>query len=150
MLACPPGGLTRLGLNKALGLCRATLLWKDKQSKAELNQDLVTMSRRGLFWKVKKKTPPLMQVRWGDEPRPTLAVPEVTGLPPGVIFHADNLEDVASFEGYCSLLARDGGILVGIIVEQSPHEQLKQEMHHIFLAFKQTNWWQRKVNTHSF
>lgn len=74
-----------------------------------------------------------MELLRGDEPCPGVAVPEVTGLPPGVILHADNLEDVAPFKGYCCILAWNGGILVRIIVKKSPQKQLRKENHLILL-----------------
>lgn len=68
-----------------------------------------------------------MQLLWRDEASSDAAVSKVTGLPPGVVFRADNLEDVASLEGHCCILTWDGRILRGIIVKQGPHEQLKND-----------------------
>lgn len=67
---------------------------------------------------------PLVELPRGDEPSPSVAVPEVTGLPPGVVLHADNLEDVAPFEAYGCVLARNGGIVIGIVVKKSLQKQL--------------------------
>lgn len=74
-----------------------------------------------------------MELLWGDESCPGVAVPEVTGLPPGVILHADNLEDVAPFKGYSCILARNGGIPIRIVVKKSLHKQLRKENHFMFL-----------------
>lgn len=71
--------------------------------------------------------PPLVQLLWGDEPGPSVAVCEETGLPPGVVFGADDPQDVAPFKGHCRVLARDSGVLVRIVVKQSPHKQLGRE-----------------------
>lgn len=79
------------------------------------------------------KWPPLMELLWGDESCPGVAVPEVTGLPPRVILHADNLEDVAPVKGYSCILARNGGILIRIVVKKSLHKQLRKENHLMFL-----------------
>lgn len=70
---------------------------------------------------------PFMQLLRGDEPSSTVAVLEVTGLPPGVILHANNLEDVTPFKGECSVLAWNARILIGIIAKQSSHKQLRKE-----------------------
>lgn len=85
------------------------------------------------YWLKSVKWPPLMELLWGDESCPGVAVPEVTGLPPRVIFHADNLEDVAPVKGYSCILARNGGILIGIVVKKSLHKQLRKENHLMFL-----------------
>lgn len=69
---------------------------------------------------------PFMQLLRGDEPSSTVAVLEVTGLPPGVILHANNLEDVTPSKGECSVLAWNARILIGIIVKQSSHKQLRK------------------------
>lgn len=61
----------------------------------------------------------------GDEPGAGVVAPEATGLPPGVILSAHYLEDVAPCEGHSCLLARDGGILVGVVVKQSLNKQLR-------------------------
>lgn len=53
----------------------------------------------------------------GDESSPAVAAPQAAGLPPGVILSAHHLQDVASCEGQSCLLARDGGILVGVVVK---------------------------------
>lgn len=63
-------------------------------------------------------------LRW-DEPGASVAAPEATGLPPGVILSAHYLEDVASFKGHGRLLARDGGILIGVVVEKGLNKQLR-------------------------
>lgn len=124
-----PGGLTRRGLNRALGRCSATLLSNTERNKAK--EDLTNTSHWYFttlwFCFGLKGTKPLMELLWGDESSPGAAVPEVTGLPPGVILHADNLQDVASFKGYSRILAGNCGILVRIIVKKSPHKQLRKE-----------------------
>ena len=79
---------------------------------------------------------PLMELPRGDEPSPGAAVPEVTGLPPGVVLRADNLEDVAPFEAYGCVLARNGGICVGIVVKKSPQKQLGERTSDWVFAFK--------------
>lgn len=75
------------------------------------------------------KWAPLMELLRGDQPCSSVDVPEVTGLPPGVILHADNLEDVASFKGDSCIFARNGGILIRIIVKKSSQKQLRRENH---------------------
>lgn len=82
-----------------------------------------------------------MELLRRDEPCPGFTVPEVTGLPPGVILLADNLEDVAPFKGYCCILAWDSGILARIVVKKSAYKQLGKEIiEFFFLAVKRTNW----------
>lgn len=56
----------------------------------------------------------------------TLAVSLVTGLPPGVVLRADNLEDVPPPEGHGRVLAGDGGILARVVVEERSDEQLRR------------------------
>lgn len=73
-----------------------------------------------------------MELLWGDESSPGAAVPEVTGLPPGVILHADDLQDVTSFKGYSRILAGNCGILIRIVVKKSPHKQLRKEKPSVF------------------
>lgn len=65
-----------------------------------------------------------MQLRRGDEPRATLAVPLLAGLPPGLVLGADHLEDVPPPEGQGGVPAGDGGVLAGVVVKERPHEQL--------------------------
>lgn len=67
-----------------------------------------------------------MKLRRRDQSRATAAVSLVTGLPPGVVLRADDLEDVAPPEGHRRVLAGDGGILVGVVVEERPDEQLEE------------------------
>lgn len=68
---------------------------------------------------------PFMEPLRGDEPGASVAAPEAAGLPPGVILSAHYLEDVAPFEGHGCLLARDGGILIGVIVKKSLNKKLR-------------------------
>lgn len=82
---------------------------------------------------------PLMELPRGDEPSPSVAVLKVTGLPPGVVLHADNLEDVAPFEAYGCVLAWNGGIVIGIVVKNSPQKQLGERTSDWVFAFEQTN-----------
>lgn len=64
----------------------------------------------------------------GDEPGTSVFAPEAPGLPPGVILSAHHLEDVASCKGHGRLLAWDGGIVAGVVVEQSLNKQLRGKM----------------------
>lgn len=79
-------------------------------------------------WLKSIKRSPLMELLRRDKPCPGFTIPEVTGLPPGVIFFADNLEDITPFKGYCCILARDSGILTRVIVKKSPYKQLGKEI----------------------
>lgn len=86
-----------------------------------------------------------MELLWGDESSPGASVPEVTGLPPGVVLHADNLQDVASFKGYSRILARNCGILMRIIVKKSPHKQLGKEKPSVFSSSNTETGDKRKI-----
>lgn len=55
-----------------------------------------------------------------------MAVSLVTGLPPGIVLHADNLEDVPPPEGHGRVRAGDGRILAGLVVEERSDEQLRR------------------------
>lgn len=70
---------------------------------------------------------PLMELLRGDEPGPGAAVPEATRLPPGVVLHADDAKDVPSFEGHRCILAWNGGVVIRVVVKQSPHKQLRKD-----------------------
>lgn len=74
---------------------------------------------------VEQRWIPLMEPLRGDEPGVSVAAPEATGLPPGVILSVHYLEDVAPFKGHSCLLARDGGILIGVVVKKSLNKQLR-------------------------
>lgn len=104
------------------------------QRQNERNQNRIPFKRLIDTFHVILLRTPLMEPLRGDESCPRVAVPEVTGLPPGVILHADNLEDVAPFKGYGCILARNGGILVGIVVKKSSHKELRKENHSTFLT----------------
>ncbi len=81
-----------------------------------------------------------MELLWGDEPSPSVAVAKVTGLPPGVILHADNLEDVAPVEGHSCILARNSGVVFRIVVKKSSQKQLRKEkkVQTVFVFNRQT------------
>lgn len=68
-----------------------------------------------------------MQLLRGDESRPTAAVSQVTGLPPGVVLQADDLQDVPSLEGHRCVLARDSRVLARVVVKKSLHKELRRK-----------------------
>lgn len=93
-----------------------------------------------------------MKLRRGDQSRATVAVSLLTGLPPGLVLRADNLEDVSPPEGHRRLLAGDGGILAGVVVEERSDEQLRRgnsragergkcELLHSFFRILATDIW---------
>lgn len=143
-----PGRLSRRGLNRALGRWSATLLSDTERNKAKeglTNTSHWAATLRFCFWLKRTKRPPLMELLWGDESSPGAAVPDVTGLPPGVILHADNLQDVAPFKGHSCVLARNCGILIRIIVKKSPNKQLRKEEPSVFSSSNRETGDKRKI-----
>lgn len=113
------GGLTRRGLKRDLGRCSATLLSGSESKQGLTASELIFAAVVERLWL------PFMKPLRGDEPGASVAAPEAAGLPPGVILSAHYLEDVAPFEGHSCLLARDSGILIGVVVEKSLNKQLR-------------------------
>lgn len=70
--------------------------------------------------------PPFLELLGGDEASPEVGVPYSLGLPPRRIVLAHHLQDLPALERQARLLAGDGPVFPGIIVEESPHEHLKR------------------------
>lgn len=68
--------------------------------------------------------PPFLELLGGDEASSKVGVPYSLGLPPRGIVLADHLQDLPPLEGQARLLAGDGSVLPGVIVEERPHEHL--------------------------
>lgn len=69
--------------------------------------------------------PPLLELLGRDEAGPKVGVTQTLSLPPGRVVLAHHLQHLPALERQPCLLAGDGAVLVGVVVEQGPHEHLQ-------------------------
>ena len=69
--------------------------------------------------------PPFLELLGGDEASSKVGVPHSLGLPPRGVILAHHLQDLPALEGQPCLLAGNGPVFPGVVVEESPHEHLQ-------------------------